>query len=174
VFRRLQWLFATRPWVAAGAVIAVIASVRLSHGQGTRSTPFVENQLQEITRDDLVGEWSGLTAEQDVFVSVRVGHSGRDAVLAVARRTGDAIATRAHRLAVAQTREGAFSIGGPADPVRLEATAQVRLWGAATGRGTLVLRDGERERRRELYLFRLRDRSWAEQMLTLARKYGLL
>jgi len=70
-------LLAPRAWLAAGAVIAIVASLRLSYGDTIQSIPFEENRRTPITRDDLVGEWSGLTAEQEALVTLRVDRTGK-------------------------------------------------------------------------------------------------
>jgi hypothetical protein len=173
-FRHLQSMLGTRVWLAACAVIAIFASVRLSYGDTIQSFPFEENRRAPITHNDLVGEWSGLTAEQEIFVTLRVDRTGKRAFLALARRTGDTVSTRTYKVNNIQTHDGAFSLGGPGDSVRLEASAQGRFWGAASGRGTLIFHDGVRERQEVLYLFHVRGGSWAQQMLALARTYGLL
>lgn len=122
-----------------------------------------DDSASPITTETIVGEWSGLLAERQGLVTLRVHASGR-ATLAVANQHDAKIQVQVHHVDRVDVRYGRFRVR--TGNLVLEGTAR-RSWGSGWGEGWLTTGEKGGSRRERVYFFYLRERSWPERMLEL-------
>jgi hypothetical protein len=126
-----------------------------------------------VSRSRMEGEWYGLDSNQSMLITLKIGQEGEPIRLALARRSGNEVATTIYDFKDILVNDGQFSIGGPRSAVQLTGNAEAHRDDLAA-RGTLTI-DGPKGRQRtELYFFRLNDASWLDETLKYARENGLL
>ena len=114
----------------------------------------------------LTGEWSGISEDGGLLVTLRVGARSEPTTLAVSERRGAEIVSMVYTALTVQSDGGTIVIRDELGRAQLHLTAW-RYPETGWGRGTLSYRDGALRKSRRVYFFFVNAGSWLDRTLRL-------